>query len=155
MGHLPKGFNEDELKKFFSQFGEVTKLRVARSKTTARPKGYAFLQFAERKVADVAAKAMNKYMMFGRTLDVHVMEETHQEMFKHGNRDWQFVPKQLMFRNKVNAQADNRSEDQRKARVAGLLQKEKERRDRFKELEIVYDFPGFSALVGPMGKAKK
>ena len=66
IGHLPKGFNEDELKKFFSQFGEISKLRVARSKSTARPKGYAFLQFAEKKVAEVAAKAMNKYMMFGR-----------------------------------------------------------------------------------------
>ncbi len=88
IGHLPKGFNEEELKKFFSQFGEVQKLRVARSKDSARPKGYAFLQFQEQKVAEVAAKAMNKYMMFGRTLDVHVVESAHQETFKHGNRDW-------------------------------------------------------------------
>lgn len=103
IGHLPKGFNEDELKKFFSQFGEITKLRVARSKDTARPKGYAFLQFAESKVAEVAAKAMDKYMMFGRQLEVHTMENVHQETFKHGNRDWKFVPKQLMFRNKINS----------------------------------------------------
>jgi nucleolar protein 15 len=47
IGHLPKGFNETELKSFFTQFGEVSKLRVARSQKTARPKGYAFLQFAE------------------------------------------------------------------------------------------------------------
>ena len=31
IGHLPKGFNENELKKFFTQFGEVSKLRVSRS----------------------------------------------------------------------------------------------------------------------------
>lgn len=31
---------------------------------------------------------MNKYMMFGRTLDVHQVESAHQETFKHGNRDW-------------------------------------------------------------------
>ena len=31
IGHLPKGFNENELKKFFTQFGEVKKLRVSRS----------------------------------------------------------------------------------------------------------------------------
>ena len=88
---------------------------------------------------------MNKYMMFGRQLDVHVMEEVHQETFKHGNRDWKFVPTQVMFRNKINAQ--EKTPEQRKARVEGLLQKEKERRDRLKELEIAYDFPGFSALV--------
>lgn len=32
VGHLPKGFNESELKKFFEQFGSVPKLRVSRSK---------------------------------------------------------------------------------------------------------------------------
>jgi len=43
--HLIKGFNEKELKGFFNQFGEVSKLRVSRSKKTARSKGYAFLEF--------------------------------------------------------------------------------------------------------------
>jgi nucleolar protein 15 len=32
VGHLPKGFNEQELKKFFEQFGQVPKIRVSRSK---------------------------------------------------------------------------------------------------------------------------
>ena len=71
-------------------------------------------------------------MMFGRQLDVHVMDEVHPETFKHGNRDWKFVPTQLIFRNKVNSQ--EKTPEQRKARVEGLLQKEKERRDRLKEL---------------------
>jgi nucleolar protein 15 len=31
VGHLPKGFNEKELRGFFEQFGKVTKLRVSRS----------------------------------------------------------------------------------------------------------------------------
>ena len=31
VGHLPKGFNEEELKKFFVQFGKITKTRVSRS----------------------------------------------------------------------------------------------------------------------------
>jgi len=66
VGHLPKGFNETELKNFFQQFGQVTKLRVSRSVKTARSKGYAFLEFAERKVAEIAAKAMNNYLIFGR-----------------------------------------------------------------------------------------
>ena len=43
IGHLTRGFNEEELKKFFGQFGTVSKLRVARSKTSGRSKGYAFL----------------------------------------------------------------------------------------------------------------
>ena len=147
IGHLPKGFNENELKQFFQQFGPVTKLRVARSVKTARPKGYAFLEFGDRKVAEIAAKAMDKYMIFNKTLDVHVVDEPHFETFKHGNRDWKFVPTQAIFRAKKNADLDSKTPEQRKARVEGLLQKEKEKRDRLKELQIDYEFPGFKALV--------
>lgn len=66
IGHLTKGFNEEELKKFFGQFGTVSKLRVARSKTSGRSKGYAFLQFTDKEVAEIAVKTMDKYLMFGK-----------------------------------------------------------------------------------------
>ena len=104
VGHLPKGFNENEIKQFFSQFGQVTKLRVARSKKTARTKGYCFLEFAEAQVAAIAQKSMNNYIMFGRTLDVQIVDKPNYDTFKHGNRDWKFVPTQLMFRNKKNSE---------------------------------------------------
>jgi len=32
LGHIPYGFFEDQIKGFFSQFGEVTRLKLARSK---------------------------------------------------------------------------------------------------------------------------
>ena len=118
VGHLPKGFNETELKNFFQQFGAVTKLRVSRSVKTARSRGYAFLEFAERKVAEIAAKAMNDYMMFGRKLDVHIMEDCHKDTFKHGNRDWKFTPTRQIFRAQKN---EEKTPEQRKARVLGLL----------------------------------
>ena len=105
------------------------------------------MEFAERKVADIAAKAMNNYMIFGRQLDVHIMEEAHQNTFKHGNRDWKFTPTRQIFRSKKNAEQEGRTPEQRKARVQGLLQKEKERRDRLKELEIDYQFPGYRGIV--------
>jgi nucleolar protein 15 len=98
VGHLPHGFNEKELKGFFEQFGEVSRLRVSRSKKTARSKGYAFIEFKgdgvgeSKKIAEVAAKAMHNYMAFGRQLSVHTVEEAHRDLFKHGNREWTFVP---------------------------------------------------------------
>ena len=36
IGHLPKGFNEDELKKFFTQFGDISRIRVSRSPKVSR-----------------------------------------------------------------------------------------------------------------------
>ena len=71
---------------------------MSRSKKTARSKGYAYLEIQGdrpgegKKIAQVAAKAMNNYMIFDKQLDVKVVEEAHRDIFKHGNRDWKFVP---------------------------------------------------------------
>ena len=92
-------------------------------------------------------------MMFGRQLDVQIVERPNYDTFKHGNRDWNFVPTQLMFRNKKNA--ESKTPMHMKARVEGLLQKEKEKRDRLKELMIDYSFPGYKALVETSKSSKK
>ena len=42
----------------------MNKIRVSRSKKTGRSRGYAFIEFEKRDVAEVAAKTMDKYMMF-------------------------------------------------------------------------------------------
>ena len=154
IGHLPKGFSEDELKKFFTQFGKITKIRVARSKKTGRPKGYAFLEFTDKDVAEIAVQTMNGYMMFHRQIECHMVEAAHKDTFKHGNREWKFVPTQVMFRNKKNQE---KTPEQKAARVEGLLGKEKEKRIRLKELGIEYDFPGYQAIVdkAPVGKKTK
>lgn len=79
-------------------------------------------------------------MLFHRQIDCHLVESAHKDTFKNGNRDWQFVPTQVKFRNKKNA---DKTDEERAARVEGLLGKEKEKRIRLKELGIEYDFPGF------------
>lgn len=62
--HLPHGFFEEQLKNYFAQFGKVTRLRLARSKTTGGSKGYAFVEFEYPEVAQVAAETMDNYLMF-------------------------------------------------------------------------------------------
>ena len=88
-------------------------------------------------------------MIFGRELDVHVMDQdsVHRDTFKHGNRDWKFKPTKQIFRSAKNSDLENKTDEQRKARIEGLLQKEKEKRDRLKELEIDYEFGGYKQLV--------
>ena len=107
------------------------------------------MQFEDAEVAKVAAETMDNYMIFGRSLQAKVVEPemAHKDMFKNGNREWQFIPKAKIFREKKNAEAEDRTDEQRAARVKGLLAKEKEKRVRLKELGIKYDFPGYAALV--------
>lgn len=66
--NLPKGFFEKQLKKYFSQYGEVTRLRLARSERTGGSKGFAYLEFKYPEVAKVAAEAMDGYLMFRQRL---------------------------------------------------------------------------------------
>ena len=150
LGHLPKGFDETSLRKYFVQFGKIKKLRVSRSKTTARSRGYAFVQFEEPAVAQIAQDTMDKYLIFGRQIQAKMMEPelVHKDLFKNGNREWKFVPKQSIWRDKKNAEDDGKTDEQRAAKVTGLLEKEKERRTRLKELGIEYEFNGYQALVG-------
>jgi nucleolar protein 15 len=87
---------------------------------------------------------MNGYIMFGKQLQCHIVEEANKDTFKHGNRDWKFVPKQLKFRNEKNRE---KSSVEKAAKVTGLLEKEKEKRNRLKELGISYDFSGYVSLL--------
>ena len=129
----------------------MSKLRVSRSKKTARSKGYAFLEFESKAVAEIAVKTMDGYMMFGKKVQCHLVDTPHKDTFKHANRDWNFVPNQLIFRNKMNAM---KSDEQKAERVKGLLEKEKEKRTRLRELGIDYEFSGYQALVDAKLKTK-
>jgi len=66
--NIPHGFYEDEMKKYFGQFGLVSRIRLARSERTGRSKGYAFIEFKVPEVAQIAAETMNNYIMFKHVL---------------------------------------------------------------------------------------
>lgn len=66
--HLPHGFFEEQMRNYFSQFGDVTRLRLVRSRRTGGSKGYAFVEFRFPEVAQVAAETMNNYLMFQKVL---------------------------------------------------------------------------------------
>lgn len=84
VGHLPHGFYEKEMRTFFSQFGDVKRLKLYRSKKTNRSKGYAFVEFDEEEVAKVVSEAMNGYMMQEKQLVCNVVprDKLHGKMFK-------------------------------------------------------------------------
>jgi len=84
LGHIPNGFAEPQMLKYFSQFGKVSRMRLSRSKKTGGSKGYAFIEFQEESVAKIVAQTMNKYLLFEKTLVCEFMpkEKCHKELFK-------------------------------------------------------------------------
>lgn len=83
------------MKAYFSQFGTVTRLRVSRNKKTGASKHYAFVEFASAEVADIVAKTMDKYLMFGHILQCRVIppEQVHASLFVGANQRFKRHPR--------------------------------------------------------------
>ncbi|KAG7797767.1 hypothetical protein KL929_002610 [Ogataea haglerorum] len=94
VGRLPHGFEERELKKYFSQFGEITRLRLSRNKKTGNSKHYAFIEFEHAEVAKIAAETMNNYLLFEHLLQCAVLpaEKVHENLFQGANSKYKPVP---------------------------------------------------------------
>jgi nucleolar protein 15 len=83
LGHIPHGFYEKEISKFFNQFGEIKRVKLFRSEKTNGSKGYAFIQFAEPDVALTAAQSMDGYFLSERQLVCQLIpaSKLHRGMF--------------------------------------------------------------------------
>uniref|UniRef100_A0A0R3RQG9 RRM domain-containing protein n=1 Tax=Elaeophora elaphi TaxID=1147741 RepID=A0A0R3RQG9_9BILA len=74
--HIPFGFFEKELLKYFLQFGTVRRVRVPRNKKTGNHKGWAFVLFTNSEVAQLAAEAMDGYLMFEKRLECKFISDS-------------------------------------------------------------------------------
>lgn len=77
VGRIPHGFYEDQLKNYFSQFGQVVRLRLSRNKKTGKSKHYAFIEFENREVADIVVECMDNYLLFGHILKCRKLKSVH------------------------------------------------------------------------------
>eukprot|EP00127_Corallochytrium_limacisporum_P005685 Clim_evm64s210 gene=Clim_evmTU64s210 len=125
IGHLPFGFYEKQLREYLSQFGEVTRVRVSRSKKTGRAKGYAFVEFKYKEVAEVVQETMDKYLMFGRMLDCKLMAEDdiHPALFKGANSKFRRINWTEMAKRTHNRERSKSDEKRRSSRIASRSSK--------------------------------
>ena len=83
------------MKQYFSQFGKVNRLRLSRNKKTGASKHFAFVEFQSQEVADIVARTMNNYLLFGHILKVHLIpnEQVHPDLFKGANERFKVDPR--------------------------------------------------------------
>ncbi|KAK1596056.1 uncharacterized protein LY79DRAFT_482384, partial [Colletotrichum navitas] len=94
ISRLPHGFYEHELKGYFSQFGSINRLRLARNKKTGASKHYAFIEFAEESTAEIVSKTMDSYLLFGHILKVKTVprDQLHEDVWKGANKRFKKIP---------------------------------------------------------------
>ncbi|KAG7258217.1 hypothetical protein CRUP_014293 [Coryphaenoides rupestris] len=140
VAHLPTSLGEKELMIYFQQFGNILRLRLARSKKTGNSKGYAFMEFECDEVAKIVAETMNNYLMRERLIKCQLMppEKVHQNLFSGSRRKFKEPSFPAVKRyNRVH------TEDCTAMMTSKLLSKEAKLRKRLVAKGIDYDFPGY------------
>lgn len=139
LGHLPRELEEKDLAHFLKQFGRVVHIRIARSKKTGNPKGYAFVQMASEETAGIVANTLTGYILLGkRRLVCHVVppERVHRTLFFKAQPPHRPTP-------------PNRSSLAKLKQVTSrLVARERKKKALLEAAGIDYDFPGYEAGAG-------
>ncbi|KII84418.1 hypothetical protein PLICRDRAFT_118081 [Plicaturopsis crispa FD-325 SS-3] len=147
LGRLPHGFYEDQLRGYFSQFGDITRLRISRNKKTGASKHYAFLEFDSSAVAQIVAETMDNYLLMGHILRCKVIpkDEVHPELWVGANRKWRVIPRDRIARTAHNKP---RTEEQREKAEARLIERQADKKRKLAEVGIDYDFDAVAYVRG-------
>ncbi|KAJ8096721.1 hypothetical protein POJ06DRAFT_297691 [Lipomyces tetrasporus] len=140
IGRIPHGFYESQMRRYFSQFGDILRLRLSRNKKTGASKHYAFIEFASSEVAQIVADTMNNYLLYGHILKVSVVPENqvHEKMFVGSNRKFKRIPRAKMAKQQHDRKRNN---EQLEKLVARENKRRKNKQERLKELGIDYTLP--------------
>lgn len=131
------GFYEHEMRSYFSQFGNVEKLRMSRNKKTGASRHFAFIEFASAAVAEVVVKTMDNYLLFGRVLKVKVVPKSqiHDDLWKGANRRFKKIPWNKMAGNQLKKPLSESTWTQK------ISKEEQRRNERAKKLQDMgYEF---------------
>lgn len=71
VGNLPYDVTEAELKTLFAASGAAPSVRIPMDRETGKPRGFAFVEFAERSQGDEAIRRLNGQLFKGRPLSVN------------------------------------------------------------------------------------
>ncbi|CAR26442.1 hypothetical protein ZYGR_0H02510 [Zygosaccharomyces rouxii] len=93
VSRLPHGFQEKELSKYFSQFGDLKDARLARNKKTGNTRHYGFIEFVNKDDAKVAQETMNNYLLMGHLIQVRLLPKGSkiEKLYKYRHRSFQFA----------------------------------------------------------------
>lgn len=151
IGRIPHGFYEFEMRQYFQQFGDISRLRLSRNKKTGASKHFAFVEFADKSTAEVVAKTMDNYLLFGHILKCKVIpkSDVHDNLFKGANKRFKKVPW-----NKIVGKDLEKPRTQ--AQWEGKISKEQSKRSKqaakLKAMGYDFDMPDLKSAPAPVAK---
>lgn len=133
VGRIPHGFYEKEMREYFSQFGEISKLRLSRNKHTGASKHFAFIEFSSNEVAKIVAETMDNYLLFGHLLKCKYAQpdSLHPDTWKGANKKFRKIPHEKLERERLAAPKTQEQWDRKNAR------EKKKRNKKARQLEAL------------------
>ncbi|KAL6930094.1 hypothetical protein ACO0SA_001501 [Hanseniaspora valbyensis] len=127
VSRLPQGFEEQELKKYFSQFGDINKCKIAKNKKTNKSRHYGFIKFYNDDDCDAAADSMDNYLLMGHLLRVKVVKGNSISKLRDYKKNI-ILKEKLKWKNldKINSENVSKYEQEADSRHAQRLEKLKE-----------------------------
>ena len=71
VGNLPFGISEDDLRKLFSEAGEVQSIKIVTDSYSGQSRGFGFVEMASKEAAEKAISLVNGKSVMNRTLTVN------------------------------------------------------------------------------------
>lgn len=145
VGRIPHGFYESQMREYFSQFGDITQLRLSRNKKTGASKHFAFIEFASDEVAKIVAETMDNYLMFGHILKCKYApaESLHPDVWKGANRKYRMVPQHKILKQQAE---QPKTEGQIEKRMKKVKAKREKKLKQLEGMGYSYELP---TLVKP------
>ncbi|CAM8949077.1 hypothetical protein QQ045_017029 [Rhodiola kirilowii] len=142
IGRIPHGFYEDEMKAYFSQFGIVKRLRLARNRKTGRSRHYGYIEFQHPEVAKIVAETMHNKLLFEHLLQVYIVppERVHPKLWKGASRKYE--PLNWVEIERARQDKERTLPEHQKI-IEGILKKDKSRRRKIEAAGIDYECPEF------------
>lgn len=134
------------MRAYFSQFGDIRRLRLSRNRKTGQSKHYAFLEFASSDVAKIVADTMNNYLMFGHILKCRVVpkEQVHENLWKGADKRFKKVPWSKMEGRKL---AMGMGEASWEKRIEGEKRRRKDKEEKLKAIGYEFEAPTLKGVA--------
>jgi nucleolar protein 15 len=126
----------------------VTQIRLSRNKKTGASKHFAFIEFAEASTAEIVAKTMDNYLLFGHILKCKVLpkEQAHDDIFKGANKRFKKVPWNKIAGKNLEKPL---SESSWKKKVTKEQNKRNKSAEVLKKIGYTFEAPAIQAIPPP------
>ncbi|KAG7997138.1 hypothetical protein I3843_01G196900 [Carya illinoinensis] len=154
IGRIPHGFYEKEMEGFFSQFGKIKRLRIARNKKTGKSKHFGFIEFESPEVAKIVADCMHNQLLFEHLLQVYPIpsEHVHPKLWRGFNYRYKPVDRVQIERKLQNKE---RTLEEQNKFVENIMKRDLKRQKRIEAAGIEYECPEIVGSIQPAPKKIK